>query len=667
MNVIQSGGLNPSRLIIVKRRMQQGSSKAIFKRGLTPFFLVGMMLLLPGLASGSSLNRFSQAEQALKKGDSETYNRLKKQLAGYPLLPYLEYAEITQDRKAPLKEKDVARFLERHDGSGPAYLLRIRWLNQLADGKNWKSYLKWYGESDSNVTRKCHYLNALIRTGHGGKTHAEIDEIWDYGRSRPDACDPVLSYWRQKKLLTRDKVWSRADKAMNLGQTGIATHLASYLSDSDAKRMKSFVKLRKSPKENLDAVTGKHPWRGQMVGYGLKRLAYQSPESALEKWNQLGKSLKLTPSERCTIEERLAEGLYREPGKAVYAFFTKTGNCLSFEELHALRVKAGLLREDWKQVNSWIDSMPSSQANEPEWRYWKARALEQEGDREAARKIYRDIATDRSFYAYLASDRLGEDYHFAHTPAPVSASLRDRMEKDPAMLRIRELDRLGRHTEMRREWNQLVQRLDEQQKIAAAAIFHEWDILDRAIFTLAKSGYWDDLEIRFPVKHDNLVGRYTKSRQLDTSWAFGILRQESAFMRDANSSAGARGLMQLMPGTAKLVSKKFGLGSTSGSELIKPEKNIALGTGYLRMMLDKFDNNLTLATASYNAGPGRAKRWQYDKPLPADIWVELIPFSETRGYVKNVMTYASIYDRRLGNGKRLKISERIGTIPARKG
>ncbi|MEJ2317626.1 MAG: transglycosylase SLT domain-containing protein [Gammaproteobacteria bacterium] len=650
--------------------MRQGFSKVVFKRGLTPFFpilLVGTILLLPALASGSALTRFSQAEQALKKGDTQTYNRLKKQLAGYPLLPYLEYDEIVKDRDTPLKESDVAGFLKRYEGSGPAYLLRIRWLKQLAAEKNWKSYLKWYDESDSDISRKCHYLTALLRTGHGGKTLGEIDAIWDYGRSRPAACDPVFSYWREKKLLTRDRVWSRADKAMNLGQTGIATHLTRYLSGSDAERLKRFAKLRKSPKENLDAVTGKHPWRGQMVGYGLKRLAYQSPESALEKWKQLGKRVKFSPSERCTIEERLAEGLYREPGKAVYAFFRGTDNCMSHEELHAWRVKAGLLREDWKQVNTWIDTMPSSQASEPEWRYWKARALEQQGDREAARRIYRDIAEDRSFYAYLASDRLGEEYHFAHAPAPVSSSVRERMENDPAMLRIRELDRLGRHTEMRREWNLLVKRLDEEQKIAASAIFHDWDILDRAIFTLAKSGYWDDLEIRFPVKHSDLVGRYSKSRQLDTSWAFGILRQESAFMRDANSGAGARGLMQLMPGTAKLVSKKFGLGSTAGSELIKPDKNIALGTGYLRMMLDKFDNNLTLATASYNAGPGRAKRWQYDKPLPADIWVELIPFNETRGYVKKVMTYASIYDRRLGNGKMLRISERIGTIPARKG
>ena len=647
--------------------MRQGFSKVIFKRGLTPFFLAGMILLLPGLASSSTLTRFSQAEQALEKGDKATYNRLKKQLAGYPLLPYLEYAELTKDRDTSLKESDVASFLERHDGSGPAYLLRIRWLKQLAADKNWKSYLKWYDESDPDISRKCHYLTALVRTGHGGKTLGEIDEIWDYGRSRPDACDPVFRYWREKKLLTRDRIWSRADKAMNLGQTGIATHLASYLSESDAKRMNSFAKLRKSPKENLDAVTGKHPWRGQMIGYGLKRLAYESPESALKKWTQLGKQLKLSPSERCTIEERLAEGLYRESGKAVYAFFKGTDSCMSHEELHTWRVKAGLLREDWKQVNSWIDAMPSSQASEQEWRYWKARALEQLGDRDAARKIFREIAEDRSFYAYLASDRLGEDYHWAHAPAPVRSSVRDWLESDPAMLRIRELDRLGRHTEMRREWNLLVQRLDEEQKIAAAAIFHDWDILDRAIFTLAKSGYWDDLEIRFPVKHDKLVARYAKNRQLDPSWAFGIMRQESAFMRDANSSAGARGLMQLMPGTAKLVSKKFGLGSTANSELIKPDKNIALGTGYLRMMLDKFDNNLTLATASYNAGPGRAKRWQYEKPLPADIWVELIPFNETRGYVKNVMTYASIYDRRLGKRKTLRISERIGTIPARKG
>ena len=545
--------------------------------------------------------------------------------------------------------------------------MRIRWLKQLAAEKNWKSYLKWYDESDPDISRKCHYLNALVRTGHGGKTLGEIDEIWDYGRSRPDACDPVFSYWREKKLLTRDRIWSRADKAMNLGQTGIATHLAGYLSKSDADLLRAFAKLRESPKENLDAVTGKHPWRAQMVGYGLKRLAYQSSDSALRKWTQLEKRLKLSPSERCTIEERLAEGLYRESGKAVYAFFKDTGPCLTHEELHTRRVKAGLLREDWKQVRTWIEAMPSSQAGEQEWRYWKARALEQLGDRDAARKIYREVAEDRSFYAYLASDRLGEDYHFAHTPAPVRSGVRDRMENDAAMLRIRELDRLGRHTEMRREWNLLVKRLDEEQKIAAAAIFHEWDILDRAIFTLAKSGYWDDLEIRFPVKHDDLVGRYAKSRKIDTSWAFGILRQESAFMRDANSGAGARGLMQLMPGTAKLVSKKYGLGSTAGSELIKPDKNIALGTGYLRMMLDKFDNNLTLATASYNAGPGRAKRWQYDKALPADIWVELIPFNETRGYVKNVMTYASIYDRRLKNGKPQRISERIGTIPARKG
>ncbi|MEJ2308665.1 MAG: transglycosylase SLT domain-containing protein [Gammaproteobacteria bacterium] len=629
--------------------------------------LVAIILVAPSLASSSTLASFSRAEQALKKGDTDTYKRLKKQLADYPLLPYLEYAELGSDRDAPLRERDVARFLERHEGAGPAYLLRIRWLKQLASEGQWENYLRWYDDSDPSTLRKCHFLNALIRTGKGKETEGEVDAIWDYGRSRPSACDPVFSYWKQKGLLTRDRVWSRADKAMNLGQAGLTAHLASYLSGSDVGLVKTFSRLRKSPRDNLDAVTGKHPWRGQMMGYGLMRLAYQSHESALGKWKSYRKRLKFSTAERCMIEERLARGLYREPGKAVYDFFRETGSCSSFEELHGYRVKAGLLREDWKQVQAWIEQMPSSLGKEPEWRYWKARALEQQGERKVARKIYTEISEDRSFYAYLASDRLGQEYHFAHVPAPVSSKVRQKMEADTAMLRIRELDRLGRHTEMRREWNQLVKRLDEEEKIAAAAIFHEWDILDRAIFTLAKSDYWDDLEIRFPLKHSDLIGQHANSRQLDASWTFGILRQESAFMRDANSSAGARGLMQLMPGTARLVAKRYGLGSTAASELIKPDKNIALGTGYLRMMLDKFDNNLTLATASYNAGPGRAKRWQYDKPLPADIWVELIPFNETRGYVKRVMTYASIYDRRLGKGTELRISERIGMIPARKG
>jgi soluble lytic murein transglycosylase len=624
-------------------------------------------LLLSGASHASPATDFLDAETALAKDDLETYNRLRQRLDDYPLLPYLEYAEIERRKDQPLDEKTVSSFLKRHAGSSPAHKLRGRWLKQLAGTADWKNYLKWYDENDSGTTAKCRYLVALIRTGKGKKTHAELDAVWNHGRSRPSACDPVFSYWKKAGLLTRDKVWERADKAMNLGQTRVATHLAGYLPAGDSSRLASFVKLRKSPKANLDAVAGKHPWRGQMLGYGLKRLAYKSPEDAVSTWNRLKTRIKPSAAERCTIEERLARGLYREPGKAVYGFFKATGACKQADELHAYRVKAALLREDWKQVETWIAKMPATLAKKPEWRYWKARALEQQGRQNAAREIYRQITDDRSFYAYLASDRLGKSYRFAHAAAPVRDAEKNRLQSDKAMLRIRELDRLGRQAEMRSEWNLLLKQLDKRGKMAAAAIFHEWGILDRAIFTLAKSGYWDDMEIRFPTKHRKLVASYAGTRKLDSSWAFGIMRQESAFMRDATSSAGARGLMQLMPATARQVAKKFSLGSTSGSEILDPDKNIALGTGYLRMMLDRFDNNMTLATASYNAGPHRAKKWQYDKRLPADIWVELIPFDETRGYVKRVMTYASIYDQRLGKGDKRRISDRIGTIPPRKG
>lgn len=633
----------------------------------SPLFVALAALMFSGWSMASPATDFVDAEKAFANDDMETYEALKKRLTDYPLLPWLEYAEITSRKEQPLDETTVSAFLKRHQDSSPANRLRNRWLKQLASQGQWKSYIKWYDTRDTGITAKCRYLVALIRTGKGRSTHKELDAVWSHGRSRPSACDAVFSYWKAQGLLKRDKVWERADKAMNLGQPRVATHLAGYLSSSDAGKLASFVRLRKSPKENLDALAGKHPWRGQMLGYGLKRLAYQTPDAAVKKWNQLKGKIKPAAGERCTIEERLARGLFREPGDTVYGFFKSTGTCKQADELHGYRVKAALLREDWKRVESWVEKMPKTLGKKPEWRYWHARALEKQGKKSKAKEIYRQITNDRSFYAYLASDRLGKSYRFAHSAAPISNADRTILESDGSMRRIRELDRLDRQIEMRREWNLLLKRLNKDQKMAAASLFHDWGILDRAIFTLAKSGYWDDMEIRFPTKHRKLLASHARNRKLDSSWAFGIMRQESAFMRDAESSAGARGLMQLMPATARQVAKKFSLGSTSGREILDPDKNIALGTGYLRMMLDKFDNNMTLATASYNAGPHRAKKWMYDKQLPADIWVELIPFDETRGYVKRVMTYASIYDRRLGKENRRKISERIGTIPAREG
>jgi soluble lytic murein transglycosylase len=227
-----------------------------------------------------------------------------------------------------------------------------------------------------------------------------------------------------------------------------------------------------------------------------------------------------------------------------------------------------------------------------------------------------------------------------------------------------ELYALGRIIDARREWFHMVKRLDDEELRATARILADWGWIDRAIFTAARARYWDDLELRFPLRHRTLVDRYADERQLDPAWVYGVLRQESAFTADVRSSAGAVGLMQLMPATARRVAREYKMAAPSDKALIDPETNISLGTGYLRMMLDDLSSNRILATAAYNAGPHRVKRWLPPDTMDADIWIELIPFRETRLYVQRVMAYAAIYERRLGETP-TRLSKRMRDIRAK--
>ena len=370
--------------------------------------------------------------------------------------------------------------------------------------------------------------------------------------------------------------------------------------------------------------------------------------------------------DRCEIEQGLAQALYTEAGKSVYSFYLKTGVCSNHPLLLQARLRAALLRQDWKQLLTWIEAMPDELRRQQLWRYWKARALEQTGYTTAAAALFSHVARDRSFYAYLASDHISAPYKYAHEGIDAGNAEISRMKTDAAMLRMHELQQLGRHVDLRREWRQQMQLLDEPAMQTAAVVFNAWGMLDRAIFTLSRADSWDNMEIRFPLEHHLLVEEYSQQRGIDVSWVFAILRQESAFMTAIKSTAGAHGLMQLLPATARQVAHKHEMKRPSVNDLSNPATNIALGTGYLEMMMEKFGRNMTLSTAAYNAGPGAVKKWlkhrSNNKPLPADIWVELIPYEETRKYVKHVMTYATIYDMRLGV-EQMKISDRVGVIP----
>lgn len=627
--------------------------------------LLALIVLNPATAATSQRSSFLAAEQAYSRGDLGLYHSLKPGLKDYPLYPYLEYRELKK-RLDTASSSEVSKFLKNYSGSGPAYLLRARWLSRLAAEGRWVEVIKSYDKRDDSDKLRCLVLDALIHTDNSDLAYSHTEEVWLHGDALPDACDSVFESWRKAGNMESILVWKRIELAMKSGHVKLAGHLGKYLSAADKKWLNRWIHMRKSPSKALSSLSGSHPFKAEIIGYGLRRLGNRNPEEALLRWKQLMKKGDYSADDRCEIDQGLAQALYTEAGKKAYSFYLKTGTCSNHPALLQARLRAALLRQDWKQLLTWIDAMPDELRKQQLWRYWKARALEQTGYTAAATALFNSIVKDRSFYAYLASDHISAPYKYAHEKTPVDIAEISRMRNDAAMLRMRELQQLGRHVDLRREWRQQMQLLDESAMQAAAVVFNTWGMLDRAIFTLSKSDSWDDMEIRFPLEHRNLVEEYAHLRGIDVSWAYAILRQESAFMAEIKSTAGAHGLMQLLPATARQVARQYKMKSPSVSDLSAPATNIALGTGYLGMMMEKFSRSMALSTAAYNAGPGAVKKWLKhrpdNKPLSADIWVELIPYEETRKYVKRVMTYATIYDMRLGV-EQMTISDRLGVIP----
>ena len=270
---------------------------------------------------------------------------------------------------------------------------------------------------------------------------------------------------------------------------------------------------------------------------------------------------------------------------------------------------------------------------------------------------------NRGYYSFLAADRAGYRYQFAHVPLRYRPAELADIEQHPAILRARELYAIKRLADARREWNYAIERLDTPNLLRAAKLADEWGWHDRAITTLARARYWDDLELRFPLAHQQEVVREAQRQRINPAWAFAIIRQESAFTPDARSNAGALGLMQLLPRTARSMARSMRLRRPRYRDLLDSETNIRLGIRYLRQVQDRYDGHPVLATAAYNAGARNVRRWLPEAGnVAADVWIETVPFSETRDYLKRVLTYTVIYEQRLGKDP-VPLLQRMRPVP----
>ncbi len=631
------------------------------------FVLFFFILIAAGPAPGARLEdqraMFLQAEKALQRGVMSDYRSLRAGLSNYPLYPYLDYEELAS-RLDTAGTDEIERFLKTYQATPLAPRLRANWLNQLAKQKRWQDYLRLYRPTE-DITRRCHQLHALIATGRSAEALPQVEEIWLHGKSRPSACDPVFDVWTAAGYRSKSLTWQRIELAMEAGQWRLAEYLGRDLSATDRVWLKRWIRLHRKPAraDQVERFADPHPYREAMLSHAVRRLARWDGLEALELWQTIKSRYPFSPAQVRRTEHYIVRNLARTPGDTSYRFIRGVQVGDNDLKVHEARTTAALMRQDWPQVLRWINAMPAQERKQLRWRYWLARALDATGEPGAATAVYRKVANERDYYGFLAADRIGVAYHLAHAETPASEQCVRRIEQLDAVRRAEELFALERWTDARREWRDATHDMTPAQLQAAAKLAARRGWHDRAIFTLARTGYWDDLELRFPLKHADLVAENARLHGIDIAWVFAVMRQESAFMDNARSHAGAMGLMQLMPATARQVARNvLKTPPPRRQELYQPDTNIALGSAYLKQMKGRLGDSAVLATAAYNAGPHRVTRWLPEETLPADIWIELVPFTETRGYLKRVLAYTVIYEKRMGRQPK-RLQDRLHPVP----
>lgn len=613
---------------------------------------------------------FKEAKTALKKGHLRTFNRLSQKLVDYPLYGYLQY-EFINKRISKLPSKRMASFIDEYEDSPLSARMRFNWLRSLYRRGKWEEFLSQY-KGSSNTKLRCYNAYALYKVKRIEEANKEAENLYLVGKSQPRACDRIFKEWAKNGGMKREHKWKRIELAMSRGHLSLAKFISSDLSKEDRAWVQRWRKMHRRPAENLlrKYLHSDNPIANKIERHGIKRLARRDAGAAADAWENVRvKHEKGAPEEVRAIDQYVAlQAAYQQHPRALEWLGEITSPS---DKVQLWRIRAALAQQDWWAALTWIEALPTEARNSDQWKYWRGRILDLQSEtlpvlKTAAKRVFTSLAQNRSYHGFLAADRLGAPYQMEIEPLQYSKDELDRISKIPGIARAIELYLMGIVSDARREWNNTISDFDDEELKQASVLAKEMGWHDRAIITVAKASHFDDLELRFPMAHKPIVEKQAKEQGIEAAWIYGVLRQESSFMADARSHAGALGLMQLMPRTGRLTARALKFRIRSNRDILNVSKNIRLGAAYLRRMMDRNDGNSVLATASYNAGPHRVKKWLPNKDTPSDLWVETIPYNETRKYVRRVMSYTMIYNSKLGGENKI-MGSRMPAIKAREG
>jgi soluble lytic murein transglycosylase len=609
---------------------------------------------------------FVQLREAARSNDAGRAVQLAAQIPNYPAPGYVEYFTIKPQlfdsqghARIDAPDEPVLAFLQRYDGQAIADRMRNDYLVVLGARHDWRNFLDQYPRfalnDDTQV--KCYALEARASRGENVADAARallVDPKW-YG----DGCVDLITNLAASQQFTADDVWQQIRLAYEQNYTNTASKTADALSQQRPDQT-AFDTAANTPPLYLARGVGRDTASHQLALVAITRMARNDPAMAAASFSSVAPAL--TPMERAvgwgTIAYQAA--LKRMPGAVDW--YRLSVNAPLSNPAYEWRTRSALLAGDWTMVRWSVEQMPPALRNQPAWVYWHARALKQAGDTATAAQEFTGIADQFNFYGQLALEELGQKITVPPRTTVTDAEIAQ-AQAVPGFALSQKFYAMNLRLEGNREWNWPLRNMTDRQLLAAAQYARRIELFDRTVNTADKTKTEHDFSLRYLAPYKDVVDRESKNTGLDVEWAYGLIRQESRFIINAKSEVGAGGLMQLMPGTAQLVAKKIGMGPVSREQMNDIDTNILLGTNYLAMVYNQFDDSAVLATAGYNAGPGRPTQWRstLNAPVEGAIFAETIPFTETRDYVKNVLSNTAYYAA-LFEGRPQSLKARLGYI-----
>jgi len=652
-----------------------------FSAILTSIALTGAILVSPSTAAQPPNPDATRADslvleaaQAYKQRDRKRLTVLLGQLRGHTLEPWAAYWELSA-RLDEASATEVQDFFTRYAGSYQEDRLRTEWLLQLGRNRDWVAFNREYPlyRMNDDKSVRCYALLAE-HLSSGVDNTAQVRDVWLGMKDADEGCAAAAEQLVKDHTTSKQMVWQRARLGMENDRLRVATQAVEMVSPGSVKTVNA-IYLHPSKYLN-DKLTAIQPKTRELVSLALIRQAYLDPAEAAVEVEKLRWRAQLTQEEKSWIWGVIGKRAAQKLSSDAPDYFAHGQAAHMHDDHLAWQVRAALRLGRWPQVLTAIAAMGEHQHSDPTWVYWRARALLQqtgtENSRAQALQLLESIAGVRGFYEQLAMEELGKRIATPARPEPPTPVEQEAARANPGLNRALYAIRIGLRPEGVREWNYSTNLhvrggMDDRGLLAAADLACQNEVWDRCINTSDRTKQLISFEQRYPMPFKAEVVARASMIGLDPAYVYGLIRQESRFIMDARSGVGASGLMQVMPATAKWTAKKIGLYGFQPQQLTDRDTNIAIGTGYLKLVLDSFDGSMPLAAAAYNAGPGRPRSWRGTSGGPvmeAAIWAENVPFTETRDYVKKVLSNTTNYAA-LITGQPQSLKARLGTIGPR--